>query len=244
MRYTVSSYHLPITNFQLMPNAVIIIESAFADLWGSLLTFFPRLIGALIVFLVGLVVAMLLKGIVVRICDFLKIDTLAEKLDVKQAFQRVGLKLNVGAILGWVVKWFFVVVFLVAATDILGWDEVTSFLTEVVLYLPNVIIAVIILLVGILVGNFTRNAIKTAVEAAQLESAQFLAGIARWAILIFSFMAALVQLQIAQDLIRILFTGLVAMLAIAGGLAFGLGGKEHASRLLTHLKREISSTQD
>src|SRR3989338_3666381 len=225
-----------------MPDAVVIIESAFADLWGSLIVFFPRLPGALIVFLVGLVVAVILKGLVVRICDFLKLDSLAEKLDVKQAFQRVGLKLNVGAILGWVVKWFFIVVFLVAATDILGWDEVTAFLTEVVLYRPNVIIAVIILLVGILVGNFTRNAIKAAVEAAQLESAQFLAGIARWAI--FSFMAALVQLQIAQDLIRILFTGLVAMLAIAGGLAFGLGGKEHASRLLTHLKREISSSQE
>ncbi|MEK7665880.1 MAG: hypothetical protein AAB337_03310 [Patescibacteria group bacterium] len=227
-----------------MPDAVVIIESAFADLWGSLLIFFPRLIGAIIVFVVGLIVAWLLKGLVIRICDFLKIDALAEKLEVKQAFKRAGMNLRVGSVLGFVVKWFFVVVFLVAATDILGWNEVTGFLTEVVLYLPNVLISVIILLVGILVANFTRNAVKTAVKAAALESADFLAGISRWSILIFSFMAALVQLQIAGDLIRTLFTGLVAMLAIAGGLAFGLGGKDHANRFLSHLRREMTSSQE
>ncbi len=227
-----------------MPDALAIIESAFADLWGSLVLFFPRLVGALVVFLVGLIVAWLLKSLVIRVCDVLKLDLLAEKLEVKQGFARAGMKLHVGAVLGFIVKWFVVVVFLVASSDILGWTEVTNFLSQVVYYLPNVIIAVIILLVGILVANFTRNVVKTAVEAAKLESADFLASISRWSILIFSFMAALVQLQIAQDLIRILFTGLVAMLAIGGGLAFGLGGKEHAGRFLTKLRREMTASEE
>lgn len=227
-----------------MPDAVAIIESAFADLWGSLLVFFPKLIGAIVVLLIGLIIAWLLKSLVIRVCDFLKLDLLAEKLELKQTFKRAGMNLHIGAVLGWIVKWFVVVVFLVAATDILGWKEVTNFLTEVVLYLPNVIVAVLILLIGILVANFTRNAVKTAVEAVGLESADFLAGISRWSILIFTFMAALVQLQIASDLIRTLFTGLVAMLAIAGGLAFGLGGKDHANRFLSHLRREMSSSKE
>lgn len=227
-----------------MPDAVAIIESAFADLWGSLLVFFPKLIGAIVVLLIGLIIAWLLKSLIIRVCDFLKLDLLAEKLELKQTFKRAGMNLHIGAVLGWIVKWFVVVVFLVAATDILGWKEVTNFLTEVVLYLPNVIVAVLILLIGILVANFTRNAVKTAVEAVGLESADFLAGISRWSILIFTFMAALVQLQIASDLIRTLFTGLVAMLAIAGGLAFGLGGKDHANRFLSHLRREMSSSKE
>lgn len=224
-----------------MPDALTIVQAAFADLWSSVLGFLPRFLGALIVFLIGAIVASLLKKLVMRLAELLKLDLLTEKLEVKQMFEKAGIKLHIGALLGWIVKWFAVVVFLIAATDILGWSQVTSFLQEVVLFLPNVIIAVIILLVGILLANFTRRVVKSAVEAAKLEAGDFLASISRWSILIFSFMAALVQLQIAQDLIRILFTGLVAMLAIAGGLAFGLGGKEHASHALTKLRKEMTS---
>lgn len=227
-----------------MPDALFIIEAALADMWSSLLGWLPRLLGAVVVFLIGIVVSLLLKGLVIRASDLLRLDDLAEKLELKQLFRRAGLQLKISAILGWIVKWFFLVVFLVAATDILEWNEVTAFLTQVVLFLPNVIIAVIILLVGILVSTFTRNAVKAAVEAARLESAGFLAGISRWAILIFTLMAALDQLQIAEDLIRILFTGIVAMLAIAGGLSFGLGGKESASRILSRLRRDFSSHEE
>jgi small-conductance mechanosensitive channel len=111
------------------------------------------------------------------------------------------------------------------------------------MYLPNVIIAVIILLVGVLVANFTRNVVKSAVEAAKLTSGDFLSGLSRWSILVFSFMAALVQLGIAEGLIQTLFTGFIAMLAIAGGLAFGLGGKDQAAKVLGKLKRDISSEE-
>ena len=224
-----------------MPDALTIVQSAFADLWSSLLLFFPRFLGAVIVFLIGLIVASLLKKLVMRVCDVLKLDMLAEKLDVKQMFQRAGVPFSISSLLGWIVKWFFVVVFLIAATDIMQWSEITSFLQQVVMYLPNVMIAVVIMLVGILVANFTRAVIKSAVEAGKLAGADFLATISRWAILIFSFMAALVQLGIAEELIRILFTGFVAMLALAGGLAFGLGGKEHANHALTRLRKEMNS---
>ncbi|MEK7105314.1 MAG: hypothetical protein AAB865_01360 [Patescibacteria group bacterium] len=223
-----------------MPDAVVIVRTAFATLWSDVLLFLPRFLGALIVFLIGCIIASLLRKLVMRIADLLKLDVLAEKLEVKQMFHKAGVNLHVGALLGWIVKWFFVIVFLIAATDIMQWTEVTGFLREVVMYLPNVIIAVIILLVGILVANFTRNVVKSAVEAGKLAGASFLASVSRWAILIFSFMAALVQLQIAEDLIRILFTGLVAMLAIAGGLSFGLGGKEQASGFLARLRKEMT----
>mgnify|MGYP001582316815 FL=1 len=232
---------MPVQTIILMPDALTIVQAAFADLWSSLLAFFTRFLGALIVFLIGLIIASLLKKLVMRVCDVLKLDALAEKLEVKQMFRKAGVPFNISALLGWIIKWFFVIVFLIASTDIMQWVEVTGFLKEVVFYLPNVIIAVIIMLVGILVANFTRAVIKSAVEAGKLAGADFLASISRWAILIFSFMAALVQLGIAEDLIQILFTGLVAMLALAGGLAFGLGGKEHANHALSKLRKEMNS---
>lgn len=211
------------------------------ELWDTIVAFLPSLLGAILVFLIGVIVALVLRTVVVKVIGLLRIDDLARRLEITGQFERVGLRLNIGGLLGWIVKWFFIVMALIAATDILGWDQVTDYLGQVVLFIPNVIIAVIILLAGILLGNFVQNVVKSAVEAAQLASADFLSGIAKWAILIFTFMAALVQLQIAPELIRVLFTGLVAMLALAGGLAFGLGGKEHAHQFLNRLKKDISS---
>lgn len=218
-----------------------VVQGTLLGLWESTLAFLPYIVGALVIFVVGIIVAVVLSRFVVRLLDLLRLDELAARLEVKSALERVGIRLRVGALLGWIVKWFFVIVSLIAATDILGWDEVTDFLKRVVFYIPQVIIAVIILLAGILLGNFVRQIVRSALEAAQLAAADVLSGLAKWAIIVFSFMAALVQLNIAPELIQTLFTGLVAMLALAGGLAFGLGGRDHASRLLDRLRKDLSS---
>ncbi len=218
-----------------------VIQLAFADLWSSLILFLPRFVGAIIVLIIGVIVANILRKVIMKISEVIKLDEIAVKLEVKKTFEQSGVRLHIGKLLGWIIKWFFIVVFLIAAADILRWDQVTVFLRDVVLYLPNVIISVVILLVGVLLANFVNSIVRTAVEAAKLSSAAFLAGISKWAILIFSFMAALVQLGIAEDLIRVLFTGLVGMLALAGGLAFGLGGREHATKFLNRLRKDISS---
>jgi small-conductance mechanosensitive channel len=218
-----------------------VLQGPLLELWGTIVAYLPNLLGAIFVFLVGVIVALILRHAVVKIIALLRIDELAHRLEITSQFERAGLRLHIGGLLGWIVKWFFIIIALIAATDILGWDQVTDYLQQVVLFIPNVIIAVIILLAGILLGNFVQNVVKTAVEAAQLSSADFLSGVAKWAILVFTLMAALVQLQIAPELIRVLFTGLVAMLALSGGLAFGLGGQEHAHRFLNRLKKDISS---
>ena len=218
-----------------------VLQGPLLELWNTIIAFMPNLIGAIIVFILGIIVASVLRSVIEQLVKLLRLDDLAQKFEIRSQFERIGVRLHIGKLLGWIVKWFFIIVSLIAATDILGWDQVTEYLSEVVLFIPNVIISVIILLAGILLANFTQNVVKSAVEAAQLASAEFLSGISKWAILVFTFMAALVQLEIAPDLIRVLFTGLVFMLSLAGGLAFGLGGKDHASRLLTRLKRDISS---
>lgn len=218
-----------------------VLQGPLVKLWDTIVGYLPNIIGAVVVFLLGVIVALVLRSVVVQVIKFLRIDDLAQKLEIRSQFERAGVRLHIGNLLGWIVKWFFIIVALIAATDILGWDQLTSYLKEIVLFVPNVIIAVIILLAGILLGNFVQRVVKSAVEAAKLASADFLSGISKWAIVIFSFMAALVQLQIAPDLIRVLFTGLVFMIALAGGLAFGLGGRDQAERLLTRLRKDISS---
>lgn len=224
-----------------MNPSINVFQESLLSLWSKIIEEVPVVLAAALVFVVGLLAAAALSQVVRKVVEMLRIDELATKLEVKAALERVGLHLHVGKLLGWVVRWFVIIVSLVAATDILGWNQVTDYLGRIVLYVPNVIISVIILLAGILLANFTRTVVKSAVEAAQLASADFLSGLAKWAIVAFSFMAALVQLQIATAIINTLFTGLVAMLALAGGLAFGLGGKDHAHRVLEQLRKDISS---
>ena len=226
-----------------MPTTLGVIQGSFEELWQELILFLPYFAGAIAVLLVGMLISITLGKVVIKIVAMLRLDEFALKLEVKQALQKIGVKLHIGHLLGWTIKWFCLIVFLIAATDILGWDQVTDYLKQVVFYIPNVIIAVIILLAGILLGTFVHNVIRSAVEAAHISCANFLASLAKWAIIIFSLMAAFVQLQIAQELIRILFTGFVAMLALAGGLAFGLGGREHAARFLDRLRKDISSNE-
>ncbi len=218
-----------------------VLQGPLLQLWDTIIAYLPNVIGAIVVFILGMIIAHVLRTVVEQLIKLMRIDDLAQKLEIRSQFDRMGIRLHIGNLMGWIVKWFFIIVALIAATEILGWLEVTDYLKQVVLFIPNVIVAVIVLLAGILLGNFVQNVVKSAVEAAQLASANFLSGMAKWAILVFSFMAALVQLQIAPDLIRVLFTGLVFMLSLAGGLAFGLGGKDHASQLLTRLKKDISS---
>ena len=224
-----------------MPDYVSILESAFVTLWAQAVVFLPKLLFAIIVFLLGLLVANLLRTAVVKVIKVLKIDELVERLEVKDVFRRAGVRLDVAAFLGWLVKWFIIIVALIAAADALEWNQVTIFLTSVVSYIPNVLIAVIILLVGIILANFTQGVVKGALDAVKMASSQFLAGLSRWAIIVFSFMAALVQLGIAQELIQVLFTGFVAMIALAGGLAFGLGGRDYAARILDQLSKDLTN---
>jgi len=217
-----------------------LLQSSFVELWSGLLSFLPQFAGAIFVFIIGLVLALVLQRVIEKISKIIKIDELAKKFEVPQMFEKYGLHFKIGKLIGWIIKWFLIIVSLIAATDILGWDQVTDYLKQIVLYLPNVIIAVIMLFFGTVLANFVYRLVKSAVLAAKLASADILASLARWAILVFTFMAALIQLQIAEDLIRVLFTGFVAMLALAGGLAFGLGGKEHAAQILEKLRKDIS----
>ncbi len=223
---------------------VVITDSvgfAFSNLWESFLLFLPDFVGAIVVLILGWLIAAALGRLAHRLIVLLKIDRAVEALRIAEVFERAGVNLNAPALFGWLVKWFLLVVTFLAAADVMQWTQLSEFLSTVVSYLPNVIIAAAIFLVGTLVANFVSQIVHRSVEATKLANADFFSGIAKWALLVFTFLAALNQLQIAEELIQSLFTAFVAMLAIAGGLAFGLGGKEHAARVLDHLRKDLSS---
>ena len=216
------------------------ITASLLGVWESFMSFLPALIGAIIVFVIGWIIAVALGKVIEKIVKAIKIDHALQKIGWGHWLNEVGISSNIAAFFGGLVKWFLVLVFLMAATDILQLKQVTAFLSSILLYIPNVVVAVIILAIVVLVGNFVYGVVKGSTRAAGVMSATMLATISKWAIVIFGILAALLQLGIASSLVSTIFIGIVAMLALAGGLAFGLGGREEAAMILKKLREEIS----
>lgn len=209
---------------------------SFVNLWNGFATFIPNLVAALIVLIVGLIVAAGLGALVEKIFEAVRLDPFLEKLGIKPLFERAGLRVRVAFFLGRLVYWFIIVAFLLAVSDSLGLYALSGFLTMVLNYLPNVIAAVLIMLASLVLGHLLRRVVTASVLSAQLHAAHFLGTLVWWVVVILGFFAALTQLNIAAALVQDLVTGFIAMLALAGGLAFGLGGKDYANHLLNKLK--------
>ena len=219
-----------------------VLIASFQQLWGGVVAFVPQLIVALIVFVIGWAIAVAVGKVVEQVIRGLKVDMALRSLGVEDAVSRAGMKMDSGAFVGGLVRWFFILVFLLAAIDVLGLSQVTEFLRTVVLtYIPQVIVAALILVAAALLADLAHNVVSGSAKAAGLPSHGFLGGIAKWAIWIFALMTALYQLGIAGPFVQTLFTAFVAMIALAGGLAFGLGGKDAAAKYIERLRSDISS---
>lgn len=217
-------------------NAVIV---AVANSIQSLLNFLPNIFGAIIIFALGWMIAGMVKGLVLRALEVLQVEPFAEKVGLSQALAKVGASITPSELFGEIIKWAIVLVFLNPTVEVLGLSQVTQVLSQVLLYIPNVIVAVFILMFGVIFADLTGQFIKGTAAALGAGTANALEVITRYAIMVFVVLAALSQLGIARQLIATLFTGFVAMLAISGGLAFGLGGKEIAAEILRDLKDSL-----
>jgi small-conductance mechanosensitive channel len=221
-----------------------VLIASFQELWAGVITFIPKLLVALIVFIIGWIIAVALGKLVSQVVRLFKVDKLFQALGAEEPLAKAGFRLDTGAFLGGLVRWFLIVVFLVASIDVLGLDQVNVFLREVVLgYLPNVIVAALILVVAAFVADTMHRIVVGSAKAAGVPSTHLLGGITKWAIWTFAILAALYQLGIAGVFAQTLFTGFVAMLAIAGGLAFGLGGKDAAARYVERMRKDIGGRE-
>lgn len=209
---------------------------------ASLGNYLPQFLGGLVLLLIGLAVAAVLKEVVLRFLRFLRVEEWFGSVTnwfgkIKTDKSRSWTWANVVAEL---VRWTVVVLFLVPAAEAWGLPKVTDLLNQVLLYIPNVFVAVVIGFIGLVAARLVSDVVGHASKSLGGDSSNLLSSIARWAMFFFTTLVVLNQLGVAADLIRILFTGIVAMLAIAGGLAFGLGGQEAAKKALSDLQKRVS----
>jgi len=217
----------------------ILIDS-LKNIWGSFIGFIPTLLAALIIFIVGWLVAIFLGKLVNRFIKTIKLDLLLERVGAKNILTKAKLNLDSGKFFEELVKWFFIIVFLMTAVDILGLTQISLFLETILYYIPNVIVAAIVLLAAVIIATFMQKLVKASADTAGLKSSAAIGSLVRWAILIFGFVIALSQLGIAGSLIQTIVIGVIAMLALAGGLAFGLGGKEQAAEIIEKIKQDLT----
>jgi hypothetical protein len=217
------------------------IAMSLFGVWESLMLFLPALIGAFIIFVIGWIIAVALGKIVEKLIRTMRVDQALQKIGWEHWLREIGISADVSSFFGGLVKWFLVLVFLMAATDILHLSQVTTFLNSILLYIPNVVVAVIILAIVVLVGNLVYNIVKGSTRVAGIMSATVLASVSKWAIIIFGVLAALLQLGIAVSLVNTIFIGVVASLSLASGLAFGLGGRDEAALILRKLREEMTN---
>lgn len=208
----------------------------------SLGSYLPQFLAGLVLLLVGLAVAAVLKEIVIRFLTLLRVDewfgSVTDwfgKLKSEQAVRgKVWPKL-----LAELVRWTVVILFLVPAAEAWGLSKVTELLNQFLLYVPNVFVAVVIAFIGIVVANLVSDIVKNASKSLGGTSSNLLSNTGKYALYFFTVLVVLNQLGVASDLVRILFTGIVAMIAIAGGLAFGLGGQDSAKRVWSELQKRV-----
>lgn len=209
--------------------------------WLGLVSFLPSVILAIILFIIGVVIANLIDKAVTHVINLTKVNTLLDKTALKEMTNKAGFRLNIGGLVGWLIKWLLILAFLIGAFNILGLSDVNVFLQQVVLfYLPRVIVAVLIVVLGSVLAEAAAKAVTGSARVANLSSANLAGTVAKWAIWVTTILFGLNQLGIGSDLIQTLWMGIVVAAALAFGLSFGLGGKEAAAKAIDHLSNAIS----
>lgn len=212
---------------------------ALQSLWQGFLSFIPLLVGAMIVFGIGWIISVALGRLVTEILKKLKFNQLFDKGNWKSALEKAEMKVDPAGFIGAMIKWILVVVFLQGAVGILGWTAFASLLARVVSYLPNVIVAALIFVVTVILVDIVEKIVRTGAEGIKVGYGNILSGIVKWAIWIFSTMLILDQLNIGGILPEGIIFGIIGFFALAGGLAFGLGGKELAADILKDLRTKL-----
>lgn len=209
------------------------------DLWQGFIGFLPALVGALVIFVIGWFISVGVGRLVSDILKRIKFNQIFERGNWKRALEKADVRVDPSGFIGAIFKWVLVIVFLLASVEILGLNQLAVFITDVLAYLPNVLVASLIFVVAVIIADIVEKVLRTAVESTQVGYGHIVGIIVRWSIWIFAVIAILTQLGVTPVLWQTLFTGLVALAVVAGGLAFGLGGKEVAGQWLQDMNRKL-----
>lgn len=209
----------------------------------QLVVFVGKLLLAIIVFIIGYLIAVAIGKIVTEILKSIRFNRLFEKEGWRHALQRAGVTVNPAEFIGAIFKWVFAIAFLSVSISILEWNAFSVLITQILGYLPNLIVAVLVFVVAVIISDYVEKIIRATVERMKVGYGFVAASIVKWTIWIFAFFMILDQLLPQSLLVKTLYTaivyGIVSALALGIGLAIGLGGKSTAEKIISDMHRKI-----
>lgn len=206
--------------------------ASFRDAFSMILSAIPRILGFIIIVAIGWFVSSMLARGVTGLLRAIRFDELMQRSGLADFMNKMGTGIDSVGIVAGIVKWIVRVVVLLVAFDALGLPAVSDVMRQLLLWLPNLVVAIFVLFIGGIAARALGNIVRGATAEGGFSNPETLSNVARTAVWAFAVVVAINQLGIATNLINTLFTGFVGALAIACGLAFGLGGRDLASRTL------------
>ncbi len=214
------------------------------EMLTKIMAYLPVLLGALVILIVGWLVAKAIRRIVDWLLKTVRFDTLADKAGISEVLRKGNLKTTAREVVSGLVYWLIMIMVLVMVVNALGLPKASDILASLFAYIPKVIGALFVLVVAMFLANFVSGIVRTAAGNANLPKPEILAGVSRWAIIIFAVTISLGELGIATLLVTTTFNIILGGVCLALALAFGLGGKDAAARCLEELKEKRSQKKN
>ena len=205
-----------------------------------IMAYLPVLLGALIILIVGWMVAKAIRRLVDWLLKTVRFDAMADKTGISEVLRKGDLKITAREVVSGLVYWLIIIMVLVMTVDALGLPKAADVLASLFAYIPRVIAALLVLVVAMFLASFVSEIVRTACGNAKLPRPELIAGISRWAIVIFAVTIAMEELGIAPLLVGTAFNIILGGIVLALALAFGLGGKDAAARYLEELRQKRS----
>ncbi|HEV2086509.1 MAG TPA: hypothetical protein VGR09_15645 [Gemmatimonadales bacterium] len=212
-------------------------RASLAGAINTLLSAIPRIIGFAIVLIVGWIISSLLARGVEAVLHAVKFNDLARRSGFADFVQKMGVRDDSSGVIASIAKWCVRLITLVVAFDTLGLPAVSSVLNQLLLWLPNLIVALVVLVIGGLAANALSRLVRGATAEAGFSNHEMMETVTRVAVWGFAIVVAITQLGIATTLINTILIGLIGGVALAFGLAFGLGGRDRAAQILDTIGR-------
>jgi hypothetical protein len=213
------------------------------EMLTKMVGYLPTLLGALIILIVGWIIAKTIRGIVNRVLKIIRFEKLADKAGISEILRKGGLEATTCEVLSGLVYWLVIIMVLVMVVNALGMPQASSILESLFTYIPNVIAAIFVLVIGMFLASFVSGIVRTAANNANLPKPDMLAGISRWSIIIFAATISLKELGIAPLLVTTTFNIIFGGVCLAVALAFGLGGKDAVAKYLEQLQQKYSEKE-
>ena len=217
-----------------------LIADPVRQMLAKILAYLPILLGALIILIVGWIVAKLIKRAVDMLLKAVRFDLMANKTGITEVLRKGDLNITASQVVSGLVYWLIIIMVLVMTVDALGLPKAADVLASLFAYVPKVIAALLVLIVAMFLAGFVSGIVRTACGNANLPKPELIAGISRWAIIIFAVTIAMEELGIAPLLVGTAFNIILGGVVLALALAFGLGGKDAAARYLEELRQKRS----